>query len=64
MLYIRMALYLIGGALAGYGLATFDPEAGTITFQIDALAQALSGLATFLGTFWVSRIAKKRGGVT
>ena len=64
MLYIRMALYLIGGALAGYGLATFDPEAGTITFQIDALAQIIVGFTGYVGTFRASRIAKKRGGAT
>jgi len=64
MIYIRMALYLIGGLLAGQGLAIFDAEAGTITFEIDNLAHALSGLAAFVGTFAVSRVAKRRGGAT
>lgn len=64
MLYIRMALYLIGGLLAGQGLAIFDPEAGTITFQIDSLAQTLTGLVAFVGTFATSRVAKRRGGAT
>lgn len=64
MLYVRMALYLIGGLLAGQGLAIFDPEAGTITFQIDSLAQTLTGVAAFVGTFAVSRVAKRRGGAT
>lgn len=64
MLYIRMALYLLGGLLAGQGLAIFDPEAGTITFEIDSLAQTLSGLGAFVLTFWASRISKRRGGAT
>jgi len=64
MLYIRMALYLLGGLLAGQGLAIFDPEAGTITFEIDSLAQTLSGLGAFVLTFCTSRIAKRRGGAT
>ena len=64
MLYLRMFLYLCAGLLAGQGLAIFDPEAGTVTLQIDSLAQALSGLLAFIGTFAVSRVAKKRGGAT
>lgn len=64
MLYLRMFLYLCAGLLAGQGLAIFDPEAGTVTFHIDSLAQALSGLAAFVGTFALSRVAKKRGGAT
>ncbi|MCA0856168.1 hypothetical protein [Phaeobacter italicus] len=63
-LYIRMFLYLAAGVLAGQGLAIFDAEAGTVTFKIDSLAQALTGLATFIGTFAASRIAKRRGGAT
>lgn len=64
MLYIRMGLYLAAGILAGQGIAVFNPEAGTVTFQIDELATALAGLATFAGTFAASRIAKARGGAT
>ncbi len=64
MLYIRMALYLLGGLLAGQGLAIFDAEAGTITFEIDSLAQALSGLGAFALTFCASRVSKRRGGAT
>lgn len=64
MLYIRMFLYLCAGVLAGQGIAVFDPEAGTVTFQIDQLSAALAGLATFAGTFFASRVAKSRGGAT
>lgn len=64
MLYIRMFLYLAAGVLAGQGIAVFDAEAGTITFQIEQVATALAGLAAFAGTFLTSRIAKARGGPT
>lgn len=64
MLYIRMALYLVSGLLAGQGLAIFDADAGTLTLKIEDLAVALSGLAAFAGTFLASRVAKVRGGKT
>ncbi len=64
MLYIRMALYLVSGLLAGQGLAIFDADAGTVTLKIEDLAVALSGLLTFAGTFLASRVAKSRGGKT
>lgn len=63
-LAIRMILYLAAGILAGQGLAVFDPDAGTLTFDIDSLAQLLGGLVTFVGTFVASRVAKARGGTT
>lgn len=63
-LYLRMMLYLLGGFLAGQGLAIYDAEAGTITFHVESLATALSGVALHVGTFVVSRIAKSRGGAT
>lgn len=61
---VRMALYLISGVAAGYGWAAFDPEAGTLTLHLDALAQALGGLLTFVATFVASRWVKRRGGQT
>ena len=64
MLYIRMFLYFLSAALAGQGVAVFDAEAGTLTFQIDSLAQLLTGVTTFAGTFVTSRVAKARGGAT
>lgn len=63
-LYIRMILYALSAGAAGYGLGTFDPEAGTVTFQIDTLAQVLGGAAAFVGTFLAGRIAKRNGGAT
>lgn len=63
-LYIRMALYALFAGVAGFGFATFDWEAGTVTFQIDEIAQMLGGAVGFVGTFWASRIAKKKGGAT
>ena len=64
MLYIRMALYLLAGMLAGQGIAVFDPVAGTLTIDIENLTTLLTGLATFVGTFVVGRVAKARGGAT
>lgn len=63
-LYIRMALYLIFGALAGQGLVVFDQTAGTVTFNIEDVVTVLSGLGGFVATFIVSRVAKARGGKT
>lgn len=64
MLLIRMILYAVSAGAAGYGLAQYDPAAGTITVEVDALAQMIGGAITFMGTFWASRIAKARGGKT
>ena len=63
-LYIRMVLYALSAGAAGYGLATFDPTTGTVTIQLDTLAQVLGGIATFVGTFIASRVAKRNGGAT
>ena len=63
-LYFRMALYLLGGVLAGQGIAVFDAEAGTITFKIESLTTMGAGLTAFAATFLTSRIAKARGGAT
>jgi hypothetical protein len=63
-LYIRMIVYALSAGAAGYGFASFDPEAGTVTFQLDTLAQMLGGALAFVGTFLVGRIAKRNGGAT
>lgn len=60
MLAIRMVLYFLSALLAGQGLAVYDPEAGTITFEIESLALALGGVVTFAGTFVVSRFSRQR----
>lgn len=59
-LAIRMALYAISSFLAGQGIAHFDPQAGTITFELESLALAIGGAVTFIGTFLVSRTARTR----
>lgn len=64
MLLIRMALYALSAGLAGYGIGTYDTDAGTLTLQLDQMAEVITGAATFVGTFWVSRMAKRRGGAT
>ena len=63
-LYIRMALYAICAGLAGYGFASFDPAAGTVTIQVDEVAKMIAGAAGFIATFLASRIAKSKGGPT
>lgn len=63
-LYIRMVLYAVCAGLAGYGLATFDPAAGTITIQVDELAKIIGGGLGYLATFYAGRVAKSKGGAT
>ena len=50
--------------MAGQGWATFNPDAGTLTIQLDPLVEVLAGLAVFGGTFAASRVVKKKGGKT
>lgn len=64
MLYVRMIFYALCAGLAGYGVATFDPAAGTVTIQIDELAKIIVGVVGYIGTFVASRVAKKNGGAT
>lgn len=64
MLTIRMVLYFLSALIAGQGVAVFDPDAGTLTFDLEHLELAIGGLGTFLGTFWAGRVAKRRGGTT
>jgi hypothetical protein len=63
-LYIRMAIYFIAPFIAGLGFASYNPDAGTLTVNLDDLAVVLGGIATFIGTFWAGRVAKARGGKT
>ena len=63
-LYIRMALYLVFGVLAGQGLVIFDADAGTVTFKVDDLMILGTAMAGFVGTFITSRFAKAKGGAT
>ena len=60
MLAIRMVLYFVGALLAGQGLAVYDPDAGTITFEVESLALAIGGTLTFAATFVVSRFSRQR----
>lgn len=59
-LYIRMALYFIGGALAGQGFGVWDGEAGTLLIHVDSVVPIITGLLINIGTFIVSRFAVKR----
>ncbi len=67
-LAIRMIFYFVGAALAGYGLATFDPQAGTLTISLHRLSDliggaglAVGGGGLYLATFAFSRVAKRLG---
>jgi len=64
LLFVRMALYFVFGALSGAGWLHWDAAAGAATVYVDELAPALIGIAGFAGTFAWSRIAKRRGGAT
>jgi len=64
MLTLRMIIYFLSALIAGQGIAVFDPDAGTLTFDLEHIELLLGGIATFIGTFWTSRIAKKNGGAT
>jgi hypothetical protein len=63
-LFVRRLIYALSAGAAGYGLGTFDPLTGTVSFQIDDLAQIVGGALTFVGTFLAGRIAKRNGGAT
>ena len=63
-LYVRMALYLIFGIIAGNGLAVYDANEGTLTFHVDQLEPVLTGLAGYFMTFVVGRFAKAKGGAS
>ena len=58
-LLVRMTLYLLFGVVAGYGLATFDGEAGTVTINVDGLATSITGILSFIGTFIVGRLGAR-----
>ncbi|WOI54945.1 hypothetical protein [Palleronia sp. LCG004] len=62
--YIRMAIYFACAWLSGQGVAVHDPVAGTITFQVESIAAALTGFVGYALTFIASRIFKARGGST
>lgn len=68
-LYVRMAVYLISGALTGMGYGTLSETsycwaASTSCIDLEAVTQMILGLVTFAGTFWAGRIAKSKGGAT
>lgn len=60
-LAIRMILYFLFAGIAGQGIAVFDPDAGTLTFELESLTASITGLLGFAGTFIASRWAKIRG---
>ena len=59
-LYIRMAVYALSALFAGQGLAIYDADAGTLTFQVEDIAVALGGAGVFVATFITSRFSKVR----
>lgn len=63
-LFIRMVLYAVSAFLGGYGFATFDENAMTLTINLEQLSVLLMGGAVYVGTFIAGRWAKERGGKT
>jgi hypothetical protein len=63
-LFIRIGLHVVAGALMTLGWIDYSQEAGTVTIEIDGLAQMIAGALVSLGSFVVSRIVKVKGGVT
>lgn len=64
LLYVRMALYFLGGWLSGLGFASFDEGTNDLTVNLDDFAVFMSGVLINVGTFIWSRIVKARGGKT
>lgn len=62
-LIIRMMLYAIFAGLAGAGIGSLEPS-GDFTVNVDDVATIAVSVAGYIGTFWASRWAKARGGVT
>lgn len=62
-LAIRMFLYALFAGLAGVGVGDLSPD-GLYAVSVNDLAEILVGIAGFVGTFWMSRVAKRNGGVT
>lgn len=63
-LFIRMALYFLLSGIGTISWLGWDPASGVLTVHVDGLAQAATAYLAFIGTFVVSRIAKRRGGDT
>lgn len=63
-LAIRMVLYAVSAFLGGYGFATFDENAMTLTINLEQLSVLLMGGVVYLGTFIAGRWAKAKGGKT
>lgn len=63
-LFVRMVLYAVFAFLGGYGFATFDENAMTLTINLEQLTIVVTGAAAYIGTFIAGRIAKAKGGKT
>lgn len=59
-LYIRVALYVFFGWLAGAGVGSIDPTGRVFSIEIDRLAEWLVSGLGIAATFAVSRFAKHR----
>ena len=64
-LVVRMILYAAFAMLSGTGIGLyFDPGTGMVSMSVYAMSHLIVGAVGFFGTFWASRIAKRRGGQT
>lgn len=65
LLAIRLALYAASGAVAtNSDFATWDATAHVLSIHIDRLPLASLSAIMFGGSFWWSRVEKKKGGLT
>jgi hypothetical protein len=53
-----MVLYAIFAGMAGLGLVDFDPSSGIVSFSVNSLEFAISGILGYIATFVASRFAK------
>lgn len=47
--YIRLAVYALAGIIAAAGFGTFNPEAGTLTLDLNQIALAVPAALIFVG---------------
>lgn len=60
--YIRMIVYALAAGAAALGIATYDPVAQTITFDLNSLSLVIGGAVAYVGTFVTGRVFKAKGG--
>lgn len=60
LLALRMFIYVVASQVGGAAFIDLDPEAMTVTIDLEGLGIFLGSLATVGATFVTSRFAKKK----